>query len=154
MKGNALRSGTASSGLLAVLMLSAGPVLAQGGDSAEGEVRATVAAFKTALRSGDGEAALALLHPGVRIYEAGHAETKEEYAVGHLSGDMTFLSAVEMTTGRDEVVVGGEMALYASEYTTRGEFRGREIDSRGTETMVLLRTPAGWRIRQIHWSSR
>ena len=148
------RSGEALTGVLAVLMLSAGPVLAQGGESAEGEVRETVAAFKTALRSGDGEAALALLHPDVRIYEAGRAETKEEYAAGHLSGDMAFLSAVEMTTGRDEVVVEGEMVLYVSEYATRGEFRGREIDSRGTETMVLMRTPAGWRIRHIHWSSR
>jgi hypothetical protein len=38
--------------------------------------------------------------------------------------------------------------------TTRGEYRGRPVNSAGAELMVLTRTPHGWRIAAIHWSSR
>lgn len=117
-------------------------------------VRETVAAFKRALRSGDSTGALALLHPEVRIYESGHAETKADYRGGHLEADMRFLQAVSSETTRDAVVNGGTMALYTSEYRATGTFRGREVDGRGTETMVLVPTAEGWRIRHIHWSSR
>lgn len=121
------------------------------GDAAE--VRAVVSAFKSALRGGDGEAALARLHPDVRIFEGGHAETREEYEGGHLGADMRFLQAVESTTTWDRILIDSETALYMSQFTVEGEYRDREIDSRGTETMVLLRTEAGWRILHIHWSS-
>ncbi len=117
-------------------------------------VRGTVEAFKQALRSGDAEAALAQLHSEVRVFEAGHAETRAEYAEGHLAADMAFLQAVESTTTQDRVNVSGDMALYMSQYASQGEFRGREIDSHGTETMVLVRAGDAWKILHIHWSSR
>ncbi len=117
-------------------------------------IRGTVEAFKQALRSGNTEAALAQLHPEVRVFEAGHAETRTEYAEGHLAADMAFLQAVESATTEDRVDLGGDMALYESQYTSKGEFRGREIDSHGTETMVLVRSGDGWKILHIHWSSR
>lgn len=123
-------------------------------DAVEGAVRETVAAFKEALRAADSATALALLHPDVRIYEGGVAETKEEYRSGHLGADMAFLGAVSSETTWDEVVNGGGMALYTSRYRARGEFRGREVDSHGTETIVLVPTDGGWKIRHIHWSSR
>lgn len=122
------------------------------GDTAE--IRAVVAAFKSALRAGDGEAALAQLHPDVRIFEGGHAETRDEYEGGHLGADMRFLQAVESTTTWDRVHVDSGTAVYLSQYTVKGQYRDREIDSWGTETMVLSRTDAGWKILHIHWSSR
>ena len=130
------------------------PAAAQAADGEEARVRATVEGFKDALRSGDGDAALALLHADVRIFESGHAETKEEYASGHLAGDMAFLSAVESTTTWSSVDVRADLAVYLSEYETTGTFRDREIDAHGTETMLLVRTANGWKIRHIHWSSR
>jgi hypothetical protein len=45
------------------------------------------------------------------------------------------------------------VAWIASESRNTGTFRGRAIDSMSKETMVLRRTPAGWRIVHIHWSS-
>lgn len=121
-----------------------------------GAVKAAVRAFHHALAAGDSTRALALLHPEVRVFEGGHAETFSEYRSGHLGADMAFSSAVEREVLRESVsgVGAGEWALYLSEYRMDGSFRGREIEAHGAETIVLVRTADGWRIRHIHWSSR
>lgn len=119
----------------------------------EQAVRAAVEGFSGALEAGDSLRALTFLHPEVVVYEGGHAETLSEYRSGHLRADIAFLQAVEQKTLRDQVVLEGDVALYLSEYHSKGSYRGREIDSHGTETLALVRTPAGWKIRHIHWSS-
>jgi ketosteroid isomerase-like protein len=123
-------------------------------DPAEQDVREVVNSFKAALRGGDSTTVVHLLHADARIYEGGHAETREQYRSGHLRGDIAFLQGVQSETTWDQVVVKNELAVYMSEYHTTGESRGREIDSHGTETIVLVSTSDGWRIRHIHWSSR
>ena len=132
------------------------PVYAQTdtGGAQEGEVRSAVESYARALASGDSLAALELLHADVVIYEGGHAETLEQYRSGHLRSDIALAAAVPRTTISDHVLISGDVALCTSEYTARGRFRNRDIDSHGTETMVLLRTAGGWKIRHIHWSSR
>jgi ketosteroid isomerase-like protein len=142
--------------LLTVLYIPAVATAQEGADASrpEGEVRDVVHAFKAALHAGDSLAVLDLLHPEVRVYEGGHAETREQYRSGHLRSDIAFLGAVKTETTRDQVIVGSDVALYMSEYTVNGEYRGREIDAHGTETIALVPTDAGWRIRHIHWSSR
>lgn len=139
---------------LLVALLVTPPAAVGQADEASAQVRAVVEGFKAALRAGDGEGALAQLHPNVRIFEGGHAESREEYAGGHLGSDMRFLQAVESTTTWDQVLVDAQTALYMSEYRVKGEYRGREIDAHGTETMVVARTEGGWKILHIHWSSR
>ncbi len=110
--------------------------------------------FKEALRTGDVEGVVGLLHPDGRIYEGGHAETLDDYKRGHLKTDMEFLQAVETSTLSEQVVIGRDLSVYLSEYASVGEFRGREIDSHGTETLVLASSAAGWKVRHIHWSNR
>lgn len=134
---------------LAVLMVA--PLAGQSESQAAREV---VEEFHAALASGDSTTAVGLLHPDARIYEGGHAETREQYRSGHLRSDIAFLQAIESETIRDAIVVAGDMAFYESEDRKTGTFRDREIESHGTETIVLVRTPDGWRIRHIHWSSR
>ena len=128
--------------------------IAQNPSQEETAVRETVAAFHLALASGEGEGALALLDANVRIFESGHAETREDYASGHLRADMAFAAAVERTTTWSRVEVSGDVAVYLSEYHTTGTYRDREIDSHGTETVVLGRSDGGWKIQHVHWSSR
>lgn len=120
----------------------------------QAEVRAVVEGFHSALEAGDSAAALARLHPDALIYEGGHAESVAEYRGGHLPADIAFASATTREITRESVSIWGDQALYTSESRTTGRYRGREIDSHGTETVVLVRTPDGWRIRHIHWSSR
>jgi len=153
----AARNVAAVLGLIVTASFS-GPTPASGQGGAEGsterDVREVVSQFKAAMKGGDASTVASLLHPEARIYEGGHAETREEYEGGHLPGDIAFSQAVTSETTWDQVIAGEDMAVYMREYRTTGEYRGREIDSHGTETMVLVPTEAGWRIRHIHWSSR
>lgn len=82
------------------------------------------------------------------IREAAHG-----FKAALIAGDIGFLKSVPPVLTSDQVTVYGDMALYTSESTSTGEYRDREINSRGAETLVLLRTEAGWKIRHIHWSS-
>lgn len=128
---------------------------AQASETAEAtEVRAVVEGFSDALAGGDSARAISYLHPDLVVYEGGNAETLDEYRAHHLGADMAFLAAVDHTTTAEHLDVHGGTALYMSEYAMSGRYRDREVDLRGTETLVLVRTPDGWRIRHIHWSSR
>jgi ketosteroid isomerase-like protein len=115
---------------------------------------AIVDRFHAELRRGDTVAALALLTPEALIFESGRAErSKAEYAAHHLGADAAFSKAIPSKLMRRIGRVAGDTAWIASEGRTTGTFRGRAIDSTTTETMVLRRTRAGWRIVHIHWSS-
>ena len=120
----------------------------------EPAVLAAVDRFHSALEPGDSTAALGQLHPDVVIFEGGYGETLAQYRAGHLRGDIAFASATDREIIDAGVTVWGDQALYTSTSRTTGQYRGREIDSLGTETVVLVRSPDGWRIRHIHWSSR
>ena len=121
-------------------------------DSAE--VAATVERFHRALATADSAGALALLTDDVEILESGGVETRQEYRSHHLGADIEFARAVASRRGPLRVHVVGDVAWTTSASTTEGEFRGRAINSAGAELMVLRRTPQGWRIAAIHWSSR
>lgn len=149
-----LRVSAAAAALALVSWLPApGAAQAEDGPPAD-SVKAVVHAFHGALAAGDSAGALELLHPEVRVFEGGHAETLSEYRAGHLAVDMEFSRSVDRDVVSESVSGGGGRALYLSEDRTTGTFRGEDVDARGTETMVLVRTAAGWRIRHIHWSSR
>lgn len=149
---------------VAALCLSAAAVLfaAEPRDTAETEavhpdsaaVAAAVNGFHNALSSGDSSAALSLLAPDAVILESGGIETRSEYRSHHLSGDVSFARAVKSVRSQLKVAVSGTTAWTTSTSTTQGDYNGRAINSTGAESMVLSKTPEGWRIRQIHWSSR
>ena len=115
--------------------------------------RAVVESFSAALQRGDSLRVLQLLHPQVVVYESGVAEDLAHYRSHHLAADIAFLAQVRSTTLRDQLTMSGGMALYTREYRSRGTWRGKPVNSTGTETLVLVRTEQGWRIRHIHWSS-
>ena len=115
-------------------------------------VAEVVSLFHAALNDGRADDALALLADDAVILEGGGQETKAEYASHHLEADIAFATAVDRVRGDLTVVVEGDVAWAMSTSRTTGEVRGREIDSRGGELMVLSRTPEGWRIRSISWS--
>jgi ketosteroid isomerase-like protein len=117
-------------------------------------VAAVVERFHSALAAGDSIGALAMLAPDAVILENGAVETKEEYRSHHLPSDIAFARAVPSERSPLRVAVRGDVAWATSTSGARGEFRGRQINSQGAELMVLTRTPEGWKISAIHWSSR
>ena len=114
-----------------------------------------VRAFYAALEAGDSAAALEMLAPDVMIFEGGGVEaSRDEYASHHLRSDIAFVQSITREVTREMSGMEGEVAWVLGEASTRGTYRGRPIDSVVAETMILKRTPAGWRIVHIHWSSR
>jgi ketosteroid isomerase-like protein len=118
------------------------------------EVVAAVAKFHAALASGDSSGALALLASDAVVLESGGVETRADYGAHHLKADIDFARAVPSTRTVTRVTVQGDAAWVVSTSLTQGEMNGRAINSVGAELTVLRRTPAGWRISAIHWSSR
>lgn len=116
---------------------------------------AVVNAFHAALDRGDKDAALALLAGNVQIYEQGYVErSKAEYASHHLASDMEFSQAVKSETNDVAVVDEGNLAYVISQGTTKGEFKGKPVDTINLETMVLSQVDGSWKIVHIHWSLR
>jgi uncharacterized protein (TIGR02246 family) len=130
------------------------PAVLSGQQADEAAVRQVASSFGKALASGDSGAVIALLHPDVAIFEGGRWENLEQYRSGHLRADMAYLQAVKQETVRDVITLSGDLALVLRESSTTGTYRDRAVDSIGIETMVLQRTPGGWKIKHIHWSSR
>jgi ketosteroid isomerase-like protein len=110
--------------------------------------------YHRAMESADSAAALLLLTSDAVILESGGIETREQYRSHHLQADIAFARAVKSERGPIRVVVRGDVAWAASTSTAHGEFRGRAVNSVGAELMALTRTPDGWKISAIHWSSR
>lgn len=137
---------------LALVGVSGGPALAQGPDHQA--VLATVKAFHDALALGDSLAALRLLADDVAVVESGGLETRAEYRDHHLPGDIAFARAVPSARAEPVVIVQGDVAWVVGTSRTTGTYRDRPVNSAGAELMVLTRTPDGWRIRAVHWSSR
>lgn len=116
---------------------------------------AAVASFEAALDAGDSAAAIALLSEDVTIFEQGHVErSRAEYIEHHLPSDIEFSRAVPSRIISRKESISGDMAVVSSETASKGEFKGKPVDTLGVGTIVLRRTPQGWRIVHIHWSSR
>jgi ketosteroid isomerase-like protein len=139
--------------IAALLLASPAAAAAQHPVITEGEVLRVARSFREALASGDSAAVLALLHDDAIIFETGRGETKQQYRRGHLRADIAYATSVRSELVRDDVMLSGDVAIYTREYRSRGRFRDRDVDSVAAETMVLVRTEQGWKIRHIHWSS-
>lgn len=141
-------------GALVALMSAPVPCAAQGVPTDSAAVAMVVRQFHEALAHRDSAGALALLADDVVVLEAGGLESRAEYRSHHLPADMAFAAAVPRTPGPLRVTLAGDVAWVASTSETTGTFDGRAVNSAGAELVVLSRSPAGWRIRAIHWSSR
>ena len=118
-------------------------------------VAAVVHRYDAALASGDSATALALLAPDAVILESGGVESRAEYRSHHLPADMAYARAVKSVSSPVLVVIEGNAAWASSTSVSQGEYRGKAVNSAGSELMVLTRgADGGWRIRAIHWSSR
>lgn len=126
----------------------------QASDSATAIV--AVERFRAALSRGDSAAALDLLAPDVVVLESGGVETRSEYRSHHLAADIQYARAVPGSHTLAHAAVHGDVAWVSSTSVTKGQVKGRAIDSVGAELIVLSRRDAQspWHIRAIHWSSR
>jgi len=127
---------------------------AQAPAAEESSALSALEAFNAALKAGDTERALSWLAPDLLVFESGNAErSKAEYAEHHLTQDMAFLKGATVELQHRQVHENGDLNWIVSESRIRTRIKDRDIDLRSIETAVLKRTPAGWRIVHLHWSS-
>ena len=117
-------------------------------------VAGVVEQFHAAVVAADSAVAADLLTAEALILESGGQETKEEYFSHHFFGDASFLAALTREPVTSQLRLAGDAAWVASISRVYGTVGDRDIDSNSAELMVLHRTPEGWRIAAIHWSSR
>lgn len=117
------------------------------------EVAALIERFHAALASGDAKAAMNLLATDAVILESGFAESRADYEREHLPEDIKFAQQVHTARSEIHVEINADTAWLTSHSKSEGTFEGKAVDSSGVELAVLTRTPDGWRIRAIHWSS-
>jgi len=137
---------------LATLLLLAALVPGPAGAQTQSPTE-VVDGFHFALKAGDRQKALELLEADATIFEQGRTErSRTEYARSHLADDMQFAATTTRTVIRRSVRVLGNAAWVMSVNRSRGKVNNQSIDFTTTETMVLARIGARWRIVHIHWS--
>ena len=109
--------------------------------------------FHAALEAGDTAAVKTLIATDLQVLEGGEVESRAQYFAHHLAADIEFAKAVPSKRAVISYTREGNVAWLVSTSTSTGTFRGREVNSLGAELMILGRTPEGWRIRAVHWSS-
>lgn len=116
---------------------------------------AAVEAFGRALGHGDLKIAGDLLDSEVLILETGGAErSREEYLGHHAISDAAFLKGTHSQLTHRRARLHGELAWVGTESQLHASKDGKPVTLLTTETMILKRTGADWRIVHIHWSSR
>ena len=140
--------------LLIAPLLSLFPATAAAAhDKDSAAVVQTIERFHSALAAGDSASVKTILSGDVIVLESGFLETRAEYIDHHLGADIEFARAVPSQRKVVRVTHSGNTAWVTSTSTTAGNFKGRAINSQGTELMVLTRINGEWKIRAIHWSS-
>lgn len=114
-----------------------------------------VDAFSTAIKAVKIDEAAKLLDPQVLILESGSSErSRDEYLREHAIADAAFMQTAHQQLRYRQAQVEGDVAWVGTESViqTVQDKKSRVLLS--TETMVLKKTPQGWKIVHIHWSSR
>ncbi|HEY5972990.1 MAG TPA: nuclear transport factor 2 family protein [Pseudoxanthomonas sp.] len=116
---------------------------------------AVVEQFGQALAAGDFKTVETLLDPDVLILETGGAErSRAEYMGHHAISDAQFLKGTHSQIQRRRARSDGDLVWVGTESELHAAKDGKPLTLLSTETMVLKKTGADWRIVHIHWSSR
>jgi ketosteroid isomerase-like protein/mono/diheme cytochrome c family protein len=114
---------------------------------------AVAASFHTALQKGDREAVLAVLAQDVTISEGGQAQSRDEYASGHLGEDIAFLKSVHVKPVSLASMPMGETAMVGTETQITSTAKEGPTTLRSRELLTLKRQGAAWKIVAVRWQS-
>jgi ketosteroid isomerase-like protein len=114
-----------------------------------------VNAFMAALASGHLETARQLMAPDATVVANGQVlGNRDGYIDGAAKGDAAALRSVERVLVHRDVQVGADSGWVLSEKRVRAAGKPDGPSEAVIETMLLARTPAGWKITHVHWSTR
>ncbi len=150
--------GTQSPAPITKLVAAASDGAPQAGGPEAGGIRIWLTAYDKAFNAKDLAALAVFYHPDVTIYEGGGINSGWiDYRDNHLAPELESFQNLQFAHSNIAVTVlpGAQSAYATSEYSLKARMGEREIDSRGLETVVLVKGPDGnWKIRHAHTSSR
>ena len=123
----------------------------------EAAVVAWLQSFDRAFMAKDLDALASFYHPDVTIFEGGGINNGwADYRDHHLGPELKGFENLQFEHRNVAVHVldGGAVAYVTSEYALKARTGGREVDSGGLETLVLVKDGAAWKIRHSHTSAR
>ncbi len=130
------------------------PVTVQDIAPAAAEAVKVVDAFADAIKGARIADAGKLLDEKALILESGDSErSRDEYLDHHAIADAAFMQGAKSQLRYRQAGAEGNMAWVGSESTLETKKDDKPVVIMSTETMVLRKGPAGWRIVHIHWSS-
>jgi len=114
-----------------------------------------VDSFSSAMTANNLAGAGTFLDAGVVIVANGVAHgSRDEYLNGNGKARAGFLGKVQAQLLRRQARGGPNFAWVVSSNTYKFTEAGKVNTMLNTETMLLSRSPQGWKIIHIHWSSR
>jgi len=132
--------------------------LPQGGNSEAVAIEAWLKGYDAAFLAKDLDKLATFYHPEVTIYEGGGINNGWiDYRDRHLGPELKAFENLQFGHSNTKVIVlpGGQSAYATSEYFIKAKMGERDVDSRGLETLVLIKGADGsWKIRHSHTSSR
>lgn len=143
--------------LLVVLICMPCAAAAQAPPTDAAAVEAWLKGYDAAFMAKDLDRLATFYHPDVTIYEgAGINHGWADYRDRHLGPELKAFSNLQFghTETKVTILPGGQSAYATSRYTIKAKMGERELDSEGLETLLLIRTPEGWKVRHSHTSSR
>lgn len=144
--------------LISALVLTAPSIAAaQATASDVASIEAWLKGYDAAFLAKDLAKLATFYHPDVTIYEGtGINNGWIDYRDRHLGPELKAFENLEFGHSDTKVTLmpGGESAYATSRYTIKAKMGERQLDSEGLETLMLVRTSDGWKIRHSHTSSR
>src|SRR5262245_57142968 len=135
----------------AVTKLTAEGAAPQAANNESVAIQTWLKGFDVAFNAKDLDKLATYYHPDVTIYEGGGINNGWiDYRDRHLGLELKSFENLQFghTNAKVTVLPGGQSAYATSEYSIKAKTGEREIDSRGLETLVLLKGPDGsWKIR-------
>lgn len=150
-----MRSLLAAAAIALVLACPARSAAQTAADAAS--VEAWLKGYDAAFMAKDLAKLATFYHPDVTIYEGtGINNGWADYRDRHLGPELKAFENLQFghTETKVTLMPGGESAYATSRYTIKAKMGERELDSEGLETLVLVKTADGWKIRHSHTSSR
>ena len=129
------------------------------GASADAAIALWLAEYDDAFNAKSLDRLAAFYHPDVTIFEGGGVNTGwADYRDNHIGPelkDFENLKFLHQNIAVHQLSPNGDAAYVTSEYVLKARVKGRDIDSGGLETLVLVKDAAGaWKIRHSHSSAK
>ena len=142
--------------ILLAIAVVARPAAAQPPSDDAGLV-AWLQSYDRAFLSKDLQRLASFYHPDVTIFEGGGVNKGwVDYRDHHIGPEMKGFEDLrfEHLNVALHVLEGGASAYVTSEYALKARVAGKDVDTGGLETLVMVRIGGAWKIRHSHTSAR